>query len=75
MENDLYFCLIEPDSWKSVTQTGNFIPDSFGESGFINCYLSNDVETVANTTYTDETTELLLVVIDPFRIQKKKKKE
>lgn len=68
MEIDLLFTLIKKEDWKAYSASGIFEPDSLEEKGFIHCFTGDQVQDSANNLYPDED-ELLLVVIDPLRLQ------
>ncbi|MEQ9310512.1 MAG: DUF952 domain-containing protein [Balneolaceae bacterium] len=68
MENDLLFTLTTKSEWKNFSSTGNFAPSSLNEKGYIRCYHGSQIEKAANDLETEEN-ELLLIVIDPLRIQ------
>ncbi len=68
MEIDLLFTLIKKEDWKSFSASGIFEPESLKEQGFIQCFRGDQVQDAANNTYSEED-ELLLIVIDPLRLQ------
>ncbi len=68
MEIDLLFTLIKKEEWKAFSSSGTFEPESLTEQGFIQCYIGVQVQDAANKSYSDES-ELLLIVIDPLRLQ------
>ncbi|GAB5408862.1 MAG: DUF952 domain-containing protein [Balneolaceae bacterium] len=68
MENDLLFTLSTKPEWKDFSSSGNFEPSSLKEIGYIRCYQGSQIEDAANNFETTEN-ELLLIVIDPLRIQ------
>ncbi len=74
MENDLLFTLISKTDWKLYSQSGSFEPESLVEHGFIRCYQGNQVEKAANENF-EGIDDLLLIVIDPLRIQVPIKRE
>lgn len=74
MEDDLLFTLIKKTDWKQYSQSGAFEPESLIEKGFIRCYQGDQVEKAANDNYIG-IDELLLIVIDPLRIQVPIKRE
>lgn len=76
MDIDLLFTVIEPSAFKSATTSGDFYPESFDEKGYIRCFEGGQAEEIINNKYSSEE-KLLLIVIDPLRIQDpiKKSKE
>ena len=68
MENDLLFTLTTKAEWKLFSSSGNFEPNTLKEIGFIRCFHGNQIERAANNYYPEED-EILLIVIDPLRIQ------
>jgi uncharacterized protein (DUF952 family) len=68
LENDLLFTLTTKSDWKNFSSSGTFEPASLKENGFIRCYHGSQIEQAANKLESDEN-ELLLIVIDPLRIQ------
>lgn len=68
MENDLLFTLITKPEWKQISSNGKFESETFKEDGFIRCYHGSQIEKAANESFKNEN-ELLLIVIDPLRIQ------
>lgn len=74
MENDLLFTLISKTDWKLYSQSGSFEPEDLIKKGFIRCYQGNQVEAAANSEF-EGIDELLLIVIDPLRLQVPIKKE
>ncbi|MEX0608333.1 MAG: DUF952 domain-containing protein [Balneolaceae bacterium] len=68
MEIDLLFTAVNDDDWKRITETGSFEPDSFTENGQVKCFEGADAEKIVNLHFSESTTVLLLV-IDPLRIQ------
>lgn len=74
MENDLLFTITTKSEWKSFSSTGKFKPASIAEFGFVKCYHGNQIEQAANEFETEEN-DLLLIVIDPLRIQVPMKNE
>ena len=68
MENDLLFTLISKLEWKQISSLGKFEPEYYKKEGHIRCFHGNQVEKAANDLFKDEN-ELLLIVIDPLRIQ------
>jgi uncharacterized protein (DUF952 family) len=74
LEYDLLFTFIEPDDWKSNTESGYFSPEYLTEKGFVECFEGKFAEQIANQVHSDSN-QLLLLVIDPLRIHEPIKKE
>lgn len=68
MENDLLFTLTTKSEWKIFSSSGTFEPVSLKELGYIRCFHGTQIEQGANNFDTEEN-EILLIVIDPLRIQ------
>ncbi len=68
MENDLLFTLSTKSEWKQFSSSGNFEPESLKEKGYVSCYHGPQIEKAANDLQTEES-ELLLIVIDPLKLQ------
>lgn len=68
MDYDLLFTLIPKTSWRTATNEGVFAPESLASQGYIRCIPDKELENYANTQF-DGIDELLLIVIDPLRIQ------
>ena len=73
MDYDLLFTLSLKNDWKDVSSSGYLVPTTQNEDGYLVCLESNELEKYTNSTYPD-TEELLLIVIDPLRIQSPIKK-
>ncbi len=74
MEYDLLFTLINKEDWKKNTESGFFVPDELEEKGFIECFEGKFTELIANSSFV-HSNQLLLLVIDPLRINEPIKKE
>lgn len=68
MEIDLLFTLIRKEDWKAFSESGIFEPDSLEEQGYIQCFLGSQIQEAANSFFSKEN-DLLLIVIDPLRLQ------
>lgn len=68
MENDLLFTVINQDAWQTATKNGVFSPETYENDGYIICIPDNELENYINKNYIDAE-DLLLVVIDPLRLQ------
>ena len=74
MEYDLLFTLIRKADWKAFTSTGVFAPQELEDQGYIRCIQDAQLEDYANSQC-EKNEDLLLVVIDPLRIQTPLKEE
>ncbi len=74
LEYDLLFTLINKEDWKSDTSSGYFEPADLSENGSIRCFEGNNAEKIANTIFKNSD-QLLLLVIDPLRLNVPIKKE
>ncbi|MCP9292741.1 DUF952 domain-containing protein [Gracilimonas sediminicola] len=68
MEIDLLFTAIKPSDWKNVSDNGSFSPDSIEEAGYVRSFTGEHAEKVINHYFEGEE-KLLLIVLDPLRIQ------
>ncbi len=68
MDYDLLFTIITKKSWRTASSTGEYSPESLTTEGFIRCIPDKELEAYANSQF-GPTDELLLIVIDPLRIQ------
>ncbi len=68
METDLLFSVIKQKEWKAVTESGSFSPGSLEKDGYIRAFTGAEAEAVINRLYAGEE-RLILVVLDPLRIQ------
>ena len=64
MEIDLLFAAIKPSDWKD----GSFSPSSVEEEGYVRSFTGKEAEKVVNHYFKGEE-KVLLVVLDPLRIQ------
>lgn len=74
MEYDLLFTYIEKENWKLFTNSGFFTPDDLTEHGVIHCFEGKFAEQIANKNH-QSSSQLLLLVIDPLRINVPIKKD
>lgn len=74
MDYDLLFTIIPKTSWRTASSEGEFAPDTLASQGYIRCIPDNKLENYANTQF-NGVDELLLIVIDPLRIQVPIKRE
>ncbi len=68
LENDLLFTLTTKSEWKTFSASGTVQPESLKERGYIRCFHGSQIEKAANDLV-DSEEEILLIVIDPLRIQ------
>lgn len=68
MDIDLLFTAIKDSDWRSVSESGSFKPESVEEKGHVRCFLGDEAQDIINH-YFDEKDTVLLVVLDPLRIQ------
>ncbi len=68
MDYDLLFTIITKRSWKTFTSSGEYSPETLISEGFIRCIPDKELEAYANSQF-ESTEDLLLIVIDPLRIQ------
>ncbi|MFA5668365.1 MAG: DUF952 domain-containing protein [Balneolaceae bacterium] len=68
MDYDLLFTIIPKTSWRTASNEGEFAPESLESQGYIRCIPDKELENYANSQFNGED-ELLLIVIDPLRIQ------
>jgi|TARA_R100000005_G_C4991169_1_gene198561 uncharacterized protein (DUF952 family) len=68
LEIDLLFTAIKDSDWKSVSDSGKFEPESVEEKGRVKCFTGEQAESIINH-YFDKDDTVLLVVLDPLRIQ------
>ena len=73
MEYDLLFTFINKKDWKPFTESGFFTPNSLDDIGYIKCFEGKYAELIANSNHSDSS-QLLLLVIDPLRINEPIKK-
>lgn len=70
MKEELIFHLVSEETWKDAQDSGEYRPEVYHEKGFIPCAGGKDVQKIANEQYL-EITDLLLLVIDPTRVNAK----
>lgn len=68
MELDLLFTAIKPADWKSVSDNGSFSPDSVEEAGYVRSFTGEQAEDIINHYFEGEE-KVMLIVLDPLRIQ------
>lgn len=74
MEYDLLFTFILQEDWKSSIKSGVFSPPGLKEEGVIRCITDDRLEMYANEQFKGDE-QILLIVIDPLRIQAPLKEE
>jgi uncharacterized protein (DUF952 family) len=70
----IYHIAIEKDYLHSIKGDG-YIPTNFNENGFVHCALDVSVISVANDYYSNVEDDLLLIKIDPLKLQSETKYE
>lgn len=73
MEVDLLFAAIKQSDWRKVSEDGSFEPNSVKEHGHVRSFVGSEAEKIINHYYNDED-QVLLIVLDPLRIQSPVKK-
>lgn len=68
MEVDLLFIAIKKADWRSVTENGSINPSVFSSDGQVRSFVGTHAEKIINHNFEGDET-LLLVVLDPLRIQ------
>jgi uncharacterized protein (DUF952 family) len=68
LDIDLLFTAIKDSDWKTVSESGSFKPESVEEKGRVRCFLGDEAENIINH-YFDKKDTVLLIVLDPLRIQ------
>lgn len=68
MEIDLLFTVIRRSDWKITTEDGQYEPTSYKEEGIVQCLTGDSLEAFLNKNF-NEVENVMLVVIDPLRIE------
>lgn len=68
MDIDLLFTAVTRSEWKRTTEEGKYEPASYKEDGVVWCLTGENVEKYLNENFKDAE-NLLLIVIDPLRIE------
>lgn len=68
MDIDLLFAAVTQTEWRSISEAGKFSNTSMEEEQTIWCFEGNEAEKIVNHYFEGEE-ELLLVILDPLRIQ------
>lgn len=68
MDIDLLFAVIKQSEWRKISQEENLKPASFEQDGAVHAFTGEYAEDIINH-YFDGTENLLLIVLDPLRIQ------
>ena len=74
MNTDLLFHLTSKEEWKAYSKEGYINPESLTTEGFIHTSTGEQVEETANRIFKGRE-DMLLLVIDPLRIQEPIKHE
>jgi len=72
--DDLYHIAAEKDYLHSI-KCDSYIPTNFNDNGFVHCALEVSVISVANDYYSNVGDNLLLIKIDPLKLQSETKYE
>src|SRR5690554_4876854 len=73
LDIDLLFAAVKPSNWKAISESGYFEPDSYKEEEIVYCFTGLVAEDFINRNF-NEVDEVILVVIDPLRIESPIKK-
>lgn len=65
---DLLFHLASKEEWRTYSTKGFVVPESLQTEGFVHTSLGNQVQETANRIFAGRD-DMLLLVIDPMRIQ------
>lgn len=68
MDIDLLFAVIKQSEWRQISQQERLKPESFEQDGSVNSFTGEHAEEIINH-YFDGSEQLLLIVLDPLRIQ------
>lgn len=68
MDIDLLFAVIKQAEWREVPQQERLKPSSFEQDDSVNSFIGEHAEEIINY-YFDGSEQLLLIVLDPLRIQ------
>lgn len=68
MDIDLLFAVIKQSEWRQISQQERLKPASFEQDGSVDSFTGEHAEEIINH-YFDEAEQLLLIVLDPLRIQ------
>jgi uncharacterized protein (DUF952 family) len=68
LDIDLLFTAVKDSDWKTVSEGGRFKPESVEEAGRVRCFVGDEAENIINH-YFDKDDTVLLIVLDPLRIQ------
>tara|TARA_R100000908_G_scaffold65406_1_gene55763 strand:- start:27181 stop:27528 length:348 start_codon:yes stop_codon:yes gene_type:complete len=68
LDIDLLFAAVTQDEWRSISNAGTFSNTSMEEEEYVWCFEGNEAEKVVNHYFEGEE-ELLLILLDPLRIQ------
>ena len=67
MEIDLLFLAVKKSDWREISQSQLIYSPQFSDDGKHRTFTGKDAEDILNQMYTGE--PLLLIVLDPLRIQ------
>lgn len=67
MEIDLLFVAVKKSDWREISQSEFIYSPEFSDDGHLRTFTGNNAEIIINKVYAGE--PLLLIVLDPLRIQ------
>lgn len=67
MEIDLLFVAVKKSDWREISQSEYIYSPEFSSDGKLRTFTGKNAETIINEFYSGE--PLLLIVLDPLRIQ------
>lgn len=68
MDIDLLFAVIKQSEWREISQKERLKPESFEQEGSVRSFTGEHAEEIINNQF-DGTEQLILIVLDPLRIQ------
>lgn len=68
MDIDLLFAVVKESEWRQISQEERLRPASFEKDGTVRSFTGERAEEIINY-YFDGSEQLLLIVLDPLRIQ------
>lgn len=68
MEIDLLFAAIKQSEWRKISEEASLKPAYFNQDGYVRSFAGNNAEKIINHYFNGED-DLLLIVLDPLRIQ------
>jgi len=68
LDIDLLFAAVQLNEWRSISEEGTFNHTSMSDEEHVWCFEGKEAEKVLNHFF-DKNEQLLLIVLDPLRIQ------